>query len=331
MALDKLYFSRTGKHCTAAPTGGSDEERRALLKRRTCEEKLLRIFRDVLHVQMRKRHGQNYSIDMRELSPDEIAEAVLETAEYFLTSPDLEELRLRENAEDGAYYDINTNEKLPSDEEDLFAGIQKMERRIVWDSNLPLPDPIDIRYAFILGQTFDHEGDFWLRAQVKRGNENLFSFGVVNFLHCFPCLEIRRLRKDVVAAINKRKSGIPEPSAHYSSLSSLEEIQVIIHSFLRGKARLMKEIAELRPYCIGSYQISIFIARRCAALLLNENAPDLKPKIDEEWQKLFRNHPNVHGDTQLVQNALYLNAEILTKDKGVHKMAEYCGLKCVNC
>ena len=291
----------------------------------------MRTFRDVLHVQARKRHGPNYVIDMRELSVEEKSEAVIETARFFFENPELEALRIKEFANDGAYYDLNTNEKLPSNEEDLFAIIQKMDRRVVWDSNLSLPDPIDTRHAFIVGQTADHEGDFWLRSQVKRGNENLFSFGVVNYLHCFPALEIRRLRKDLVTAINKRKGGIPKPDEHYSPLSRLEEVQVIVESFLWGVDRLKKEIADLRPYSNGSYHISILLARRCAALLLHEDAPGLKPKVDEEWRKLFDNHPNVLGDTMLIQNALYFDAQILTKDTGAQRMATYCGLKFVNC
>jgi hypothetical protein len=329
-SLDRLYLSRTGEENSQAPKGNSDKERRALLKRRICEEKILPMFREVLHIKMRKRKGEHYSIDIEKLSPDEIGEAVVETAELFLAHPELEMFRRVDAAEKSAYYNLESNEKLPSDEEDLFADIQNMQRRIICDSNLPLPHPMNSQYAFILGQTFDHEGDFWLRAQVKRGNENLFAFGVTEYQHCFPCLEIQRLRKEAIAAIIKRKASIPKARTHYSSASRLEEIQVIIGHYVLGKESLAKEISDLQTYyCPGSYQMSYFISRRCAALLLHEDAPELKLKIAEEWPKFLGNHPNVLGDTQLIQNALYFNAEILTKDKGAKRMADYCGLNCI--
>lgn len=330
-ALDDLYFSRTGKRYDGAHRAESDEERRAILKHRVQQEKLVRPFRDVLHAQARKREGVQGSIDLHALNPTLIAEAVLEAANVFLVNPELEKFRKRlAEQENGAYYVIDTNERLASDEEDLFAVVQGMERRVVWDSNLPLPEPLDPSHAFILGQTFDHEGDFWLRAQVKRGNTNLFSFGIVQFQGSFNCLEIRRLTKEVVASINRRRASIPSAGEHYSPISRADEVQVIIESFLWGRERLTQQIAELRPYCPGSYHMSVLVARRCAALLLHEDCPELKPKIDEEWQKVFDNHPNVLGDTMLIQNALYFTADILTKDKGAQKMAAYCGLRTVN-
>ena len=332
-SLDKLHFSRTGKQYAGPAGGNSDKERRALLKRRICEEKILHMFRELLHIQIRKRKGNYYSIDIERISPDEIGEAVVETAELFLAHSELESFRRVDAAEKGAYYNSETNEMLPSDEEDLFVAIQKMQRRIICDSNLPLPDTMNSQYAFILGQTFDHEGDFWLRAQVKRGNDNLFSFGVTAYQHCFPCLEILRLRKEVVAAINKRKASIPEARTHYtsysSSLSRFDEVQVILRNYALGKERLIKEISDLQTYARpGNYQISYYVARRCTALLLHEDAPELKHKVVEEWPKFLSNYPNVLGDTQLIQNALYFNAEILTKDRGAKKMADYCGLNC---
>lgn len=329
--LDKLHFSRTGRSYLGPQASDSDESRRGLLKRRICEERILLVFREVLHIQMRKRLREHFSVDMTKLSPAEISDAVVETAQLFLTYPELDTLRRDHHAADeGAYYHIETNEKFPSDEEDLFATVQKMQRRITCDSNTPLPDPLNSHYAFILGQTLDHEGDFWLRAQVKRGNENLFSFGVTNYQDCFRCLEIRRLRNEMMRAINKRKARIPDACQHYSCISRLEEIKSIIRHYIVGKERLIKGISDLKTYYRpGSYQMGCYIARRCAALLLHEDSSELKFKTAEEWSKFLSNDHNALGDTLLIHNALYFNAEILTKDKGVKRMAEYCGLHCI--
>jgi hypothetical protein len=85
-----------------------------------------------------------------------------------------------------------------------------------------------------------------------------------------------------------------------------------------------------RCHCIGNYQLSIRAARFCFALLLHDDSPDLKCKIKDEWRKIRENDENVLGDNQHVHNALYFNAVLVTKDKGLQKMGDYCGLNWVN-
>ena len=330
-ALNQLYLSRTGKAFGTSSPVGSEEERVTLLRQRIYVEKIWPVFIDVLRVQTVKKKGRCDPEDAVGLRSEDIAEAVVKTAEISLSSPEAEVLRRGiSDLEDGsAYYDINTNEKLPYGEEDLFQVLSRMDRRFVWDVNSSLPSALDGKHAFIAGQTFDHEDNFWLRREVKDGSESIFAFGVTE-LFGRRCLHIQRLRKNVVAALKKGRKTIPDAIVHYSPESRLEEIRVIIESFYWGKDRLIKEISDLQPYCPGSYHISVLAARRCAALLLHEDAPKLKPKVGEEWNKFSENHPNVLGDTQLIQNALYFSAEVLTKDEGAKQMARYCGLKPVN-
>ena len=255
----------------------------------------------------------------------------MKTAEICLGRPEAEVLRrgISDLEDCSAYYDMNRNRRIPFGAEDLFHIISRMERRFVWDVNSKLPPTLDANHAFIVGQTFDREDSFWLRPEVKAGNENIFAFAVTE-LFDRRCLLIQRLRKNVVAALYKLRKTIPTAIAHYSPESRLIEVLVIIERYFWGKERLVVEISDLRPYCTGSYHISVSAARCCAALLLNEDARKLKPKVDEEWKKFSENHPNVLGDTQLIQNALYLNAEVLTRDEGAKQMARYCGLKPVN-
>lgn len=330
-ALNQLYFSRTGKAFGASAPDGSEEERTTLLRQRIYEEKIWPVFIDVLRVQTVKRKGRCDPEDAVGLRSDDIADAVVKTAEISLSSPEAEVLRRGiSDLEDGsAYYDINTNEKLPYGAEDLFQVISRRERRFMWDVNSSLSSKLDCKHAFIVGQTFDHEDSFWLRAEVKAGSESIFAFGVTE-LFGRRCLHIQRLRRNVVAALYKQRKTIPDAVAHYSAESRLAEVSVIIESYLWGKDRLSKEIADLQTYCAGGYHISVLLARRCAALLLHEDVPKLKPKVVEEWKKFIENHPNVLGDTQLIQNALYFNAEVLTKDEGAKQMARYCGLRPVN-
>ncbi len=330
-ALNQLYFSRTGKALGLPSLGDSEEGRVTLLKQRIYEEKIWPMFIDVLRVQTVKKTGRCDPQDVCQLQSADIAEAVVKTAEICLSSPEGEVLRRGIwDLEDGsAYYDMNTNEKLPYGEEDLFQVISRMERRFVWDVTSTLPSKLDLKHAFIVGQTFDHEDSFWLRPEVKGGSESIFAFGVTE-LFGRRCLHIQRLRGNVVAALYKRRKTIPNAVAHYSAESRLAEVSVIMESYFWGKDRLTKEISDLEPYCAGGFHISVLLARRCAALLLHEDAPRLKTKVDEEWEKFSENHPNVLGDTQLIQNALYFSAEVLTKDEGAKQTARYCGLKPLN-
>jgi hypothetical protein len=330
-SLNRLYLSRTGKSYAGTACGNSEQERSRFLKRRIYEEKIAPIFMAALLVQVAKKKGGCFPADVCELDSAEIAEAIVRSAEMCLSTAEGESFRktISDLEDSSAYYDIDTNQKLPYGDEDLFEIILKKDRRIIWDKNSNLPSKIDDNYAFIIGQTFDHEDNFWLRSEVKNGSENLFAFGVGE-LFGRRCLHIQRLRKKVVGALYKRRKKIPDATTNYSALSRFQEVQILIETYLWGKDRLLNEIHELRPYCIGSYQVSILIARRCAALLLHDETPGLKPKLNEEWNKIFSNHPHVLGDTNLIQNALYFNAEVLTRDEGAKKMAGYFGLKWVN-
>jgi hypothetical protein len=303
----------------------------ALLKRRIIEEKIWALCAEVISMQMLKKRGPCPQDDLCGIRSAELAEAVVKTAEICLSCPKGETIRrtLAELEDSSAYYDIDTNERLPLGDEDIFATIQKMERRFVLDNNSDLPGEMDGGHAFIFGQTIDHEDDFWLRAKVQRGNENVFSFGVVP-LFGRQCLSLQRLRRNVVAALCRCRKSIPDAAAHYSAASRLAEVQILRENFLSGQECLVREISDLRPLCCGNYSISVLAARRCGALLLHDDSPDLEPKIEEEWHKIRTNHPNVLGDMQLIQNALYHNAGVVTKDGGAKKMAVYCGLKWVN-
>ena len=259
-----------------------------------------------------------------------ISEAVVKTADISLGWPDSEIIRRVVSDRDcSAYYDISTNEKLSHGTEDLFQVISQMKRRFVWDVNSKLPSKLDANHAFICGQTFDHEDCLWQRREIRGGSENIFAFGVKELLER-NCLHIHRLRQDFVAALHKQRRAIPNAAVHYSDESRLAEVEIINKRRLLGKKHLTKEIAEFQPLCAGNYYISVRVARCCAALLLDEDALNLTKKVEEERDKFSKNHPNALGDTQLIQNALYFSAEVLTNDAGAKQMARYCGLKPAN-
>jgi len=319
-ALDQLCVSRTGESFAIVLSATSDVEKMTALKRRIYDEKL---WDAVAHVMMSRPESESYGLN-------DIAGAIVKAADMHLRIPELEAMRkaMAEHEGGSAYYDLDTNAQLPFGYEDLFGVIQRAEKRFVWDKNSPLP-VLDSCNAYIIGQTFDREDDFWLRRDVRRGHENLYAFGVTNLFGRL-CLHIQRLTKPVVTSLFKRRNSIPAPKDHYGDTSHALEIQVILQSREWGKERLTAEILRLKEVSTGSYQICILIARRCAALLLLEDDPLLKNKVAEENQKFATNHQNALGDTNLIQNALYLDAAIITRDTGVQKMAAYCGLKCLN-
>jgi hypothetical protein len=70
--------------------------------------------------------------------------------------------------------------------------------------------------------------------------------------------------------------------------------------------------------------LSAKVARHCYALLLAENFPKIRDEFSDS------NRLNVFGDTQILQNAIFLEAGILSNDGALERMAGYAGLECVN-
>jgi hypothetical protein len=331
-ALDRLHLSRTGKAYAAVSRGDSDDDRTAWLKQRAFTEGIMEPLLDVLKMHVFGRHGAQLPTSTPHRGLAQIAEAILKTAEMSLANGNSEEVRklMSDVVDCSAYYDIDTNEKLIFGDEDLFATLQGMEGRFVWDRNLDASEKLSMRaFASIIGQGLDREEDYWMRKKVMMGNDNLFSFGVVE-LAGRSCLRIQRLRKNVVSAIYASRQGIPDAHSHYSDLSRRDEVLILVQTYHLGRELLLKQIADLVPYCCGSYQISILTARRCAALLLHDDTPALQSKIRAELEKMRRNHPNVLGDTQHLQNALYFDAHLVTGDKGLAKMGDYCAVKSIS-
>ena len=166
-ALNRLHVSRTGKPFAGVPSGGSEQETICWLKKRVFEEK---IWPEASSLQVARTGVQEARLHLDaknwKLNSEELAEAILMTAHTYFSYTELDKLRKYESARDegAAYYNIETNEKLPYGEEDLFALIQAMDGRFVWDRNLDASEKLKMeKYASIIGQALDHEEDFWNR------------------------------------------------------------------------------------------------------------------------------------------------------------------------
>ena len=219
--------------------------------------------------------------------------------------------------------------------------------------------------AFILGQTFTDERenfkDTLFGPKVDNSNNNLFTFGYVgrNKVQYLPtpCLAIHRLDAYYRQMMDEdRLRAASRPSAnrikgdmgfieserdHFEHVADLKRL--ILNDILslsdisslppaevteRKKAKLIENIRSKAPGCFLRYWKAVEVSSLCYAALLLE--PDsVGEKTRGEFG--FRDatgipRRNVFGDARLVQNALWLNAQILSNDRAVKWMVDYLGL-----
>jgi hypothetical protein len=249
------------------------------------------------------------------------------------------------------------------DKENLLAVLVRMERYII-DSNLlgsvcDAKEPKNRDKAFILGQTAEEETDnleaLLFGQNVDNSNNNLFIFGLVgpdaSGLPA-PYLTIDRLDSHHQRIFNTK--GLQKESRQRVKrmLDDMEFIErerkgmadvlhfkeIILKEILRWpditrlppiefneckKVQLIEMIRAKAPSCFTNYSNAVCVASLCYAALLLE--PD---KIGVKTRNEFcePNRRNVFGDTRLIQNALWLNARILSNDGAVTRMVEYLGL-----
>jgi hypothetical protein len=219
--------------------------------------------------------------------------------------------------------------------------------------------------AFILGQTFTDERenlkDTLFGPKADNSNNNLFTFGYIGrnkIQHLpTPCLVIHRLdvyyrammdetrlkaasrsparrtkqdtdfierEQDHFDYVSDFKNHILSDILHWPDVTSLPPVEFTE----RKKARLIQIIRSKASGCFSHYWNAVEVSSLCYATLVLE--PDgVGKKTCEEF--IFRDEAgnpkrNVFGDTRLIQNALWLNAHILSNDGAVKRMVEYLGL-----
>jgi hypothetical protein len=243
-----------------------------------------------------------------------------------------------------------------STQENLFEVIKKCEPRFVVDNNINWfelsASPGYANAAFILGTTTDKEASP-LRLLLERKDQtpkirpNVFLFGMKSPTpedalagHRTPLLVISRL--DAHATNIRDMSGLrkfDQPGggkAKWDTSESIEDEKRKVLTLLAVKSieevprlrdrdskdtELRLSIKRERPNCTGRFWESNDVSRFAFARLLLCSS-----QARSEFAQLDYN--NVFGDRALIQNALFLGAGILSKDKGVAKMARLCGLQC---
>jgi len=219
--------------------------------------------------------------------------------------------------------------------------------------------------AFILGQTFTDERenlrDTLFGPKADNSNNNLFTFGYVGrnkipYLPT-PCLVIHRLDIYYRPMMDEDRLRASSPSTaknlqqdtdlvererdHFDYVSDMK--RRILNDILQlpcvthlpsvelaesKKAQLIHIIRSRASECFLRYWNAVEVSSLCYAALLLE--PD---EIGKKTRDEFNFHdevgnpkPNVFGDTRLLQNALWLKAHILSKDRAIRRMAEYLDL-----
>jgi hypothetical protein len=219
--------------------------------------------------------------------------------------------------------------------------------------------------AFILGQTFTDERenlrDTLFGPKADNSNNNLFTFGYLGRSRIqhypTPCLVIHRLdvyyrsmmdenrlraasrspakrttqdadfierERDHVGYVSDMKHRILNDILHLSDVTSLPPVEFTE----RKKAQLMQIIRSKASGCFLHYWNAVEVSSLCyAALLMERDGVGEKTRKELSFQDEAGNlRRNVFGDTRLIQNALWLNARILSNDRALGRMAEYLRL-----
>jgi len=227
-------------------------------------------------------------------------------------------------------YDLDMN--CLSQGEDLFKTIQGMERVIV-DNNAEwkkrsLAEP---HRAFILGQAIDNEksdleGEFF-NEEIREGRNNVYLLGL-DFRNEPGKILIDRLDSQFRAFF---KSPLPRLFEEVTTWNDpdkrlkLRDRIAKLTSFFTEK-QMQERINEQLPRCVGNFVLSCCTAEFTYALLL----VNIYHKDSSEREKFIQNHKNLFGDTSMIRDALFFDAQILSDDeKHVHKMASYCQICCL--
>jgi len=259
-----------------------------------------------------------------------------------------------------SYYDLNGQHvKTALDKEDLLSVVGGIRRYMV-DTNSPwkreASKPENFDKAFIIGQTVADEqvnlkGVFFGK-NTDISNNNLFTFGLIAFSGV-SCLEISRLDAHFSLTFDHEKLNEESTRANSTNVEFLQRErehmcdvlglkQDILHRLGFStfpitqlppiqdtepkKARMIDIIRSSAPYSAKNFCNAVEVASFCYAALLLER-DDVGSKTRNEFND--STNRNVFGDTRLVQNALWLNAHMLSSDKAVKRMVDYINLPAI--
>ena len=243
--------------------------------------------------------------------------------------------------------------ELCSTQGNLFDLIQTFERRFVVDTHVDWfslsGDARSSKFAFVIGTTADREAspkrlhveNFNLTPKVRN---NVFIFGLRPALEKdvaagFPehQLILQRLDEHATRVLDMQglRAFEQNEGAHWDTGEGLDASKSEVLRILGIKSsedlsrlgstdtpqRLQARVRTLRHQCFRDFPLSWSVALHAYAHLLC-----FFTKARNEF--LRPSYLNLLGDAQLVQNALYLYADILSRDEAVKRMARTCEIQC---
>ncbi|HLZ16885.1 MAG TPA: hypothetical protein VKQ08_07585 [Cyclobacteriaceae bacterium] len=215
----------------------------------------------------------------------------------------------------------------------MFKVILGMDRTII-DNHIEWKQrsQTESQKAFIIGRTIadespNPEGVFF-NEKIKGGRQNVFLFGIEPSNER-PVIVIHRLDQHFKALFRGPLPTLDEinqldmaqwndPAKRQGLCDRVRHLRA-----LPGK-ELQQQIKSQTLCCIGNYALSCHTAELAYALMLVET----NHKDPIEMQKFTDNHQNLFGDANVIRDALFFGATILSKDKHIRKMAAYCHIRC---
>jgi hypothetical protein len=234
---------------------------------------------------------------------------------------------------DFAIYDLRLKFSGGSKDNDLLQEISAAETYVI-DNNVPWKRiASDFPSSkFVLGATVDHESNDLHGVLFNRGTtaefRNVFALGLeptgagVHFV-------IHRLDKSFVSCFKGRLPQLGDLSeeeiAPFNCPTRRDELRHRIFAHMQnGCGALNSEIESLLPLCRNNFAASCTASELIYALFLLSLG---RAESEKEGKKFRTNHPNLFGDTRLIQEALMLGARIVTSDvRDVFTMARIAGV-----
>lgn len=232
-------------------------------------------------------------------------------------------------------YDFETMQNLDNScREDLFGVVSRSDPLIVdncaeW-KNLSLEKP---NRAFILGRTVSSEADnlegVFFNREIIGGRLNVFLLALhrVNHVTVIAIHRLDRGFKSCFAGpLPTLGKMLPDERAQWNDPGKRRMLRDKVLEMVRifPTELLLAKIKECAPLAFKNYRLSCCVAEWAYALMLQEAAS----KDKEECQKVTSNHENLFGDTNLVQEAMFFKAGILSKNaQHIRPMTSYCGIK----
>jgi hypothetical protein len=191
-----------------------------------------------------------------------------------------------------------------------------------------------LRTAFILGRTIAEESHnlegVLFNQKVQGGRRNVFLFSI-EFANGRPHIVIHRLDEHLKEIFRDRLPRLDEMTSADRALSNDPDKRLELRDRIRGlrakpKDELRSRICDQAPHCVGNYALSCRTAELAYALMLAETSH----KDAAECRKFEGSDVNLFGDTNVVQEALLFEAQILSSDAHTRLMASYCGMRCLD-